>query len=231
MRGKKFPLSLLLPEIDKILSEVFVKTLIFYISILFSLLFSSNIFALVYEVGFDFGYDKQIYGTNRNNSIITRSYSGGLSIYLFEYTAIDLNASMSKDITTNTDSYVITGSGYEKISQQDRVETDVYGVGIKQMLAPKTAFIVPMISAGYARETVYSDFDSTYKKTSDGSSFTYNSEKTKSRYNSVYGTFMLQFHLTQALSLKGSVKTLFPAFDFNKAKDNLKYSVGFSWMF
>jgi hypothetical protein len=37
--------------------------------------------------------------------------------------------------------------------------------------------------------------------------------------------------MTERLSLKGSIKTLLPAFNFDKAKDNLKYSVGMAWIF
>jgi hypothetical protein len=47
----------------------------------------------------------------------------------------------------------------------------------------------------------------------------------------MFGAFILQFKMTDRLSLKGSVKTLIPALAFNKAKDNLKYLVGFSWIF
>jgi hypothetical protein len=47
----------------------------------------------------------------------------------------------------------------------------------------------------------------------------------------MFGAFTLQLRLTERFSLKGSVKSLFPAFEFNKAKDNLKYLVGFSWVF
>ena len=35
-------------------------------------------YAIINEFDFDFGYDKQIYGINRENSIVSRTYSGGL---------------------------------------------------------------------------------------------------------------------------------------------------------
>lgn len=185
----------------------------------------------MFELSGDFGYDKQIFGATRNNFIVSRSYSGGVSIYLFDLTAIDLNISQSIDTTTTSDVFDISGTTYQQTARQDRVETNIYGAGIKQMLAPRNSFLVPMIGAGYARETIYSDFDVTYKNTSNSSYIQYVSPKIKQEYNSVYGTFILQLKLTERLSLKGAVKTLFPAFEFNKAKDNLKYSLGFSWIF
>ncbi len=48
-----------------------------------SILFSNLTFAIVNEIGFDFGYDIQKYGSNRQNSIVSRSYSGGISSYIF----------------------------------------------------------------------------------------------------------------------------------------------------
>ena len=58
-------------------------------------LFPLTSFAIVNEIAFDFGYDRTIYGKDRQNSNINRTYSGGLSTYFFDYTALDLNASRS----------------------------------------------------------------------------------------------------------------------------------------
>jgi hypothetical protein len=186
---------------------------------------------MFFEIDGDFSYNKQIYGANKNNSIVSRAYSAGFSNYIFSTTAIDFNFTYSKDITSNNDRYNITGYTVDHTADQSRVVTSVYGVGVKQMLAPKGAFLVPIISFGYAREFVTSDSDSTYLNTATSTSFKYTASTSKAVYNSVFGTFMLQLHFTEALSFKAAVKTLFPAFEFNKAKENLKYSVGFSWIF
>ena len=44
----------------------------------------------------------------------------------------------------------------------------------------------------------------------------------------IFGSFVLKIGISQRLSIKGSVYTVFPAFDFNKAKDDLKYTLGLS---
>lgn len=193
-------------------------------------LFSAQSFA-AYELSFDFGYDRQIYGVDRQNSLVSRNYSAGISAYLFDLTAIDLNYSNTEDTNSQNDRYHITGTTYDVIAQQNRSKTDVFGVGIKQMLVGRGSRIVPVISAGYARQFVTSSGDITIENSATSLKERVNVAETKQRYNSVFGSFTLQLKLTDRFSLKGTVRTLFPAFEFNKARDNLKYLVGFSWVF
>lgn len=194
------------------------------------ILFPISSFAIVNEVAFDFGYDRTIYGKDRQNSNINRTYSGALSTYVFDYTAIDLNASRSSDITTENERYNVT-TAIDLIGQQNRVTTTVYGLGIKQTFAPRNARLIPGISMGYARQFVSYKSDLTIENTSTLARTVVSGGETKQRIDSVFGTFSLQLRLTERLSLKGSVKTLFPAFKFNKVRDNVKYAFGFSWIF
>jgi hypothetical protein len=183
------------------------------------IIFPINAFSAL-EVAFDFGYNKQIYGVSRQNSC-----------YLFDLTAIDLNYSNNLDITSQNDRYINAIAGYDVVAQQNRMLTNVYGLGLKQMLAGRNSRIVPIISAGYAREFVTSAGDITFENNTTKAQTRVNLTESKQRYNSVFGAFILQIKLTERFSLKGSVKTLFPAFEFSKARDNLKYSAGFSWIF
>lgn len=184
----------------------------------------------VFEFDFDFGYDKQIYGASRQNSVVSRNYTVGVSSYLFDLTALDLNFSSTKDTTSQNDRYTVA-TGIDVVAQQNRVQTKVVGLGLKQMLAGRGSRIVPIISAGYAREFVTSSGDITVENTSSLAQSKFNLNETKQRYNSVFGSFILQVKLTEGFSLKGSIKTLFPAFEFSKARDNIKYLVGFAWIF
>ena len=202
------------------------KTFLLFIIFISSL----NASAIVNEIGFDFGYDIQKYGSTRQNSIVSRSYSGGISSYVFSTTAIDLNFSSSTDTTTENNRYNVA-TGYDIVGQQNRVKTTVYGLGIKQALASKTSALVPLISVGYARQFVDYTTDITIENTTTKARSIASSGTTKERTDSVFASFVLQLKLTDQFSLKGSVKTIFPAFEFNKAKDDLKYLAGFSWMF
>ena len=186
--------------------------------------------ALVYEIGLDFSYDKQIYGSNRLNSNVSRSYSAGVSTYLFELTAIDFNISSSKDSTTQNERYD-AGGGYDLVSQQNRMETDVYGIGIKQMLMPRKYRLSPMISVGYARQFLNYTTDITLENRASSVRTSGSSGTSKDRVDSMFGAFILQYRVTDRLSFKGTAKTLFPAVEWNKARDNIKYSVGISWIF
>ncbi|AUN97205.1 hypothetical protein DOM21_15635 [Bacteriovorax stolpii] len=198
--------------------------------VLFVIIFPLSSFAIVNEVAFDFGYDRQIYGLQRQNSSVNRTYSAALSTYIFDYTAIDLNASRSSDITTENERYNVT-TGIDVVGQQNRVTSNVYGVGIKQMFAPRTARLIPGISIGYAKQFLNYNSDLTIEDTSTKARTNLAGRTTKQRIDSVFGTLSLQLRMTERLSLKGSVKTLFPAFELDKARDNVKYAIGFSWVF
>lgn len=204
------------------------KTLL---AILITLFIPLTAKAVIVEFDFDFGYDKQIYGTNRENSIVSRTYSGGISTYLFDLTAIDINASRTLEINTQNERYPVTGYTVDVVGDQSKLTTDVYGIGIKQMLAGRNAFMVPIISIGYAKQFLESAREVTFEDTLTKTRFNGNYGTTKARVDSMFAAFILQFKMTERLSLKGSVKTLIPAFEYNKAKDNLKYSVGLAWIF
>jgi hypothetical protein len=194
------------------------------------ILFPISSFAIVNEISGDFGYDRTLYGDSRQNSNVTKTFSAGLSTYFWNYTALDLNASRTKDVTTENQRYNIT-TGYDLVGQQNTITTDVYSIGVKQSFAPRTAMLVPSISIGYARQFTDNQQDIVIENTVAKTQFTQTGVTPKQRVDSVYGTFSLQLKMTDGLSLKGSVKTLFPAFKFNQAKDTLKYAFGFSWAF
>ena len=193
-------------------------------------IFPISSFAIVNEVAFDFGYDRTVYGTSRQNNTVTRSYSGVLSTYIFDYTAIDLSASRTQDITSENERYTVA-TGIDLVGQQNRVRSSVYGIGLKQMFAPRTARLIPGISMGYAKQFLDYESDVTVEDTVSKARLKINNGTKKQRIDSVFGTFSLQLRMTERLSLKGSVKTLFPAFELDKARDNVKYAFGFSWVF
>lgn len=184
-----------------------------------------------YELDGEFAYDKQLYGTERNNKSVSRSYYASFASYFLTLTALEFNYSTTKDIDTRSDEYKLTGTDYTLISEQAIIESYSYGIGLRQAFANKNSFLVPTLSLGYARQITTYSTDYTYRNDLDSSTLFIQGDKKKQRQDSIFGTFSLKIQLTKNLSLKGSVKTLFPADDFNKAKDYLKYTAGFSWMF
>ncbi len=183
------------------------------------------------EFGFDFGYDKQVYGTNKESDFVTRTYNGNLAIYFYNWTGIEFNYSNMEDINTDNGEYEITEYHVAQISKQSRAKTEVWGVGIRQALADQGSFVKPMVSFGYANQATTYSYEVTYQGLLTGERLHYQIPAQKSKSDSVFAIFMLQIKLTRGLSLKGSVKSIFPAFEFNKLSDNLKYLVGLTWTF
>lgn len=182
----------------------------------------------VTEFSLNAGYDKQFYGDNKQGTIISKTYSGSLAFYFWQNVAFELNYSQTEDSTSQT--YQIDSTQAVSITKlENNVFTKIYGAGFRIALAGKRSRIVPMLSLGYAKQfventTVYS----LYTK-SDGSTTPVTYSNPEETIESVFGSFILQFKITQRFTLKASVKTVFKAFEFSQAKDYLKYLVGFSW--
>ncbi len=201
---------------------------------LFILIFIFLGFAPTYasiELSADFSYNKQVFGDDRQNSSIERLYKGSIATYLFQYTALELNFSISEEVTTVEETIAVTGTTASITGYQNNVENTVYGIGIRQALAGKDSFIRPLISIGYAKQFIKSYTDYRFFDSTSGQAILVTTDLEKSRQESVFGTFTLQIRLSGRLAIRGSVNTVFPAFDFNKAKDSLKYLVGFTLIF
>ncbi|MBT7608139.1 MAG: hypothetical protein HN576_00180 [Bacteriovoracaceae bacterium] len=200
-----------------------------FITIFFTfLIYSSSAFALM-ELSGSFSYDRTVYGTKRQNKSIDRTWAGTIALFLYNYTAIELNYSYNDEIITENEIIPVDGFNLNLISTQSKVHNEVFGVGIRQVFTGKNATIKPSLSLGYAKQFITSTSSATYQDTSNSDLFLFHADPSKLRVDSVFGTFSLQIRISGRLSLKGSVNTLFPASDINQAKDNLKYSVGFSW--
>lgn len=193
-------------------------------------LFSSKAWSYV-EFSADFSYDKQVYGPDRNSSLVQRVYSGSIASYIFAYTALELNFSVTEEITTDNNRVLVDGTNTSLSGYQSNVENTVYGIGIRQALAGRGAFIRPMISLGYAKQFVRSYTDYRFTDNSTGQTVTVTDDIEKSRVDSVFATFVLQFRLSKHLAVRGSVNSVFPAFDYDLAKDDLKYMLGLTWVF
>lgn len=194
------------------------------------LLISTNSYAIFYELSGNFGYDRTIYGGERQNKFTSRTWGGSVALYLTGYTGLEFNYSESEDSIIENESGSID-STYEIIGTNNRVGREVFGVGLRQQLAPRKAFIVPMIAVGYAKQFTSSETDYSIRNKSTGDITVVTTTASKSRTDSVFGTFTLKFRLTKTFTINGSVKTVFKAFETEQAKDNLKYLAGFSWIF
>lgn len=198
------------------------------ILILSSLLFSLNSYALM-EMGVDYGYEKKLYGTNKENKQTATTYSASLAVYLLTLTAIEFSFSQTEDITNEVNNIDIDGSTVSITGVKTVVNSKMIGVGIKQALAPRKARFRPAISIGYASQEVEDKTFINYTDSSNGSSGSIQDSESDNRYDSVMASFSMQFFLSKRFAIKGSVRTIFEAFKFEEAADDLKYTVGLSW--
>lgn len=193
-------------------------------------LFSTSAFA-IFEVGGSYGYDRFVYGSDRSDVTYERTYSGYLAKYLFNLTALEFNLSHSRSVSISHPDATIEGTSYKVTESRTDIETDTWGIGVRQSFASREAFLVPMLSIGYARQISSGSGYLVVTNTTTGNSFTSENPASKRSQNSVFATLTMKLRLTKLFSITASANTVFPAFEFDRVRDSLKYSVGFSWMF
>ena len=193
-------------------------------------LFIFNLYA-INEISFEYGHQKQLFGSDKENSITTTSYSASLAMYFYDLTAVEFNYSQSEDITSQEVHVVLDGYNLIATGVENTVSTKVYGIGIRQAFAPKRSFIRPLISLGYARQVSAYEWEATYLNTSNDKIEKFGDPIKESSYDSMFATFILQIRIMRGLSLQTSIKSIIPAFEFDRIEDNIKYMFGCTWIF
>lgn len=199
-----------------------------FLPIFIFLFISNNAFSLT-EIGADFGYQRQVYGNDRQNDIVTKTYSGSIAFYFLESTALEFNYYESQELTEEKNTVPVTGTNVDVVRTENSVLNRSYGIGLRQAFAGRKAFLRPTLSLGYARQFVTDNTSIDFQDRSTGVVTTFRDNPSKLRSDSVFGTFALQLRLTKTLSFRASVNTIFAANDFGSAGDNLKYMAGITW--
>lgn len=199
----------------------------YLIKSIFIFLLSINSFALL-EIGGDFSYDRDVFGTDRASKSTSRTWGSTLAWHLWKYTAIELNYYHTEDTTIVNETVSYDDLSVSVLGQSTYVRSQNYGIGLRQSFSSRKAFLQPSISLGYAK--MFSETSTNYKVRDDsnGSVSTSIQPTTKSRYDSMFGTFSLKLRLHKRFSLRGSMQTYIRAFDWNGAKNDLRYTVGFT---
>ena len=180
------------------------------------------------EYELSYNYQKQVYGIQRENLQVGRNGSVDISYYITGYTAIEIGygrGRMETYIDSSNDGNV---SGVAVVKQFTLLEEENYRLSLKQALAPPSSWIRPFLSLGYANQKLTNQ--TKYDLKSGGSIFSIVGEAEESENDSIFGSFSLSFGVSRAFSISTSVQTIFPAFEWNKAKDSLKYFAGVSFL-
>ena len=88
-----------------------------------------------------------------------------------------------------------------------------------------------MLSIGYAKQEITDQTSYKIRPIGDSEGVTLEQAAELMESDSVFANFALTVRISQYFSIKTSVQTVFPAFDFNKARDDLKYMGGIMWIF
>lgn len=192
------------------------------------MIFSLQSVQALIEVNGEYGVSTQRYGATRDNEIEATTIGGAVALYLWNMTAIELNYSQTETVTTENNVLSIDNT-FDLIGQENNVLIYSYGVGIRQAFASRKARFRPSISIGYARQFFRDTTQATFRNNSTGSTFIVSDQVRKTREDSVFGSFNLELRLTRTVSLRASVRTIFEAFEFDRARDNIQYTFGFSW--
>lgn len=193
--------------------------------VLLSLLLLSSVSFAVVELSGSAGYDRQVFGDNRDNKYTQTTYSGSVAFYFWGLTAIEFNYYQDDDLVRYDEDRTV--NGITILEQIDRTRTTVFGVGIRQAFATSKAFLQPVVSVGYAKQ--FRDSEVEYRTDNAGSEVVEVFSIEDSRQDSVFGSFTLRFRVTKRLTLNASVKTVFKYFETDEARDNVRYLAGFSW--
>jgi hypothetical protein len=227
LQAKKIPLNF-----HRIWNRACPIFLILILVTLTPLLISEKAYGVV-ELGANFEYLREVYGAERENKITNRTYSATMAFYFLMYTALEFSYAQSEKLTEEHTEYRLSGSlsGFSVIGDNSSVNTYMYGVGLRQALAGRNAIIRPLISMGYAKQFISSRRDTLFKEESSGMTILVEQDVDKRRYDSAFLAFQLNIRLVGGLSLSGSVRTYFKAFEYDRARDNLRYLAGLSWIF
>lgn len=161
----------------------------------------------------------------------TEGYTINWAWYIWEYTALELNYSQTKEQLLDDREVSATSGGIDFIIKEidSTVLTEVAGAGIRQAFASRKSAIIPSLSIGYAKYTTSGT--TKYTLDVDGTQGEIEEEQDKEVFSSSYAAFSLRFRITQLIGFTLAAKAIMPDFKTEEAEKNVTYSAGFSWIF
>lgn len=199
------------------------------ISLFVLILTTTSAHALV-ELSGDYSYSRRVYGVDQDNEMVSTTTSGSIAVFLLNFLALEFNYGKSNQNVTEYPNILASGTTLTLTEYNNKVISETWGIGVRFSLAPQKARLRPDVSIGYANQSVTDSSTYTFVDSSDSSTLVAPGTTTRYKSDSVFGSFALNFRLTERLKLKTGVKTIFPAFKWDEAKDYLKYSIGFTWI-
>lgn len=192
-----------------------------------ALLFSFSAFSYT-ELSAQFSRQEQIYGDNKQNSLVTSTAGSSIAVYFLRKTALQLNYSNEKQIdNVDSSSFVFSGERVMMRSMK-QVRAYSYGLGIKQAFARRRAPFRPAITIGYARRIVKDSTSFTMTNVLTNSVTNVFEVKPVEKQNTGYAILSLDIRLGRRFYWRISAQSMFKSSEPENASDNIKYMMGIS---
>lgn len=198
----------------------------------FGLIVSNHVFSYV-DLGVNYSYNQQIIDADKNLSgeavSVTKTISAYWSWYIWEYTALEFSYSRSDNNMTDNRPIQDDSASFVIKEVENKVTTEVQGIGLRQSFANRKARFIPSLGLGYAR--VVERGITHYTVNTGGADQRLTQENEEEVYSSSYMTVSFRIRLTELMGITVGAKTVVPEFDLSDAEKNLTYNAGFSWIF
>ena len=193
-------------------------------------LFSSSAHSLYTEVGASWAFQREVYGTDYTSKLNENQVMASAAFYFFSLTGLELSYSWKK--WDNLDKTIVPVNNDKFVTGQRRtLYVQNFGIGISQYFNGTKAILRPGLGLGYVRRlTKDGGYIDVYDDLS-GSSSREDRDEVNTSDDLIYLLVSLKFRIIEGLFLSGSVRTLFAPKKYKEAPNNLRFFVGFSWLF
>jgi hypothetical protein len=202
-----------------------IKTLIITIVLL-----SPRAYSFYTEVGASWAFQREVYGTDYTSKLNENQIMASAAFYFFSLTGLELSYSWKK--WDNLDKTIVPVNNDRFVTGQRRtLYVQNFGIGISQYFNSTKAILRPGLGVGYVRRlTEDGGYVDVYDDLS-GTSSREDREKVNTSSDLLYLLISLKFRIIEGLYLSGSVRTLFAPKQYKEAPNNLRFFIGFSWLF
>ena len=182
------------------------------------------------EIGASYSFGREVYGENYQSKLNENTVLASVAFYFFSLTGLELSYSWRK--WDNLDK-TFASLGNDEYLTGSRRTLDVmnFGVGITQYFTSTKAILRPGLGVGWVRRITEDDrYVDIYNDLTGETERRYQ-DPIKTNNDLIYLLINLKFRIVEGLFLSGSVRTLFAPKKYQDAPNNLRFFIGFSWLF
>ncbi|RLA61130.1 MAG: hypothetical protein DRQ89_11810 [Epsilonproteobacteria bacterium] len=200
------------------------------ILILILFLFSSSAHSFYTEIGANYSFQREVYGVDYESKLNENTLLTSVAFYFFSLTGLEIGYSWRKVDNLDKTVSLLNNDRYQT-GYRRTLNVQNFSVGISQYFNSTKAILRPGIGAGFTRRiTEDGGYTDIYDDNTD-EAYRLERDTTKTTSDLIYVLASLKFRVVEGLFLSGSVRTLFSPKKYDDAQNNLRFFVGFSWLF